>query len=392
MIRKLTNFDYYQAALRLRCEPESLMAVAEVESAGSGFDEQGRIILRFEGHKFRTYTGGKYDKSHPHLSYSYRVQSSKPHGRAAFNEAFELDRHAALMSTSWGKFQPMGFTHEEAGFDTVEEFVTYLQKGEREHLHAFVAMVQFRKLADELQRKYWAGFAKNYNGASYRDNNYDGKMQNAYNKFRRKKIDWKAVAAEGSDIDLTEEIILSVESSSNLLSESNIQNSIKDAAKKGLEPVSGSFGEQISGAVAAEIPGKIESIVGKIEETVTEKIESGERQIEKTTTEIKSKFEPEIFTQYIPQISSAKRLLGLLFGGSLFASIGAKFAALPDWISSALLIIAGIIAGSLGVLLIIYHREVFSLARKAMELRADPQKHNPVLTTGKANEAERTPV
>lgn len=184
MRQKLSHQDYIEAARMLNCEIAALMAVASVESAGDGFDEQDRIILRFEGHKFRQFTSGKFDQSHPHLSYPYRVQRYKKHGYSAFNEAFALDATATLLATSYGLFQPMGFTHDECGFDDVHEFVEFLKVSERNQLIVFVEMVKFRKLADEIQRKDFAGFARVYNGPSYKDNNYDVKMKRAYDRFK----------------------------------------------------------------------------------------------------------------------------------------------------------------------------------------------------------------
>lgn len=182
-LTKLSVKDYSMAAAILGCEPAVLMAVAEVESAGGGFDDNGRIKLRFEGHKFREYTQRKFDGSNPEISYPYRIQSSKKHGYNEFNQAFRLNAEAALLSSSFGKFQPMGFTHDEADFDNVFEFVDYLKVSEANQLLVFVKLVKFRRLDDELRRKDWAGFAKNYNGASYRDNDYDGKMARAYKRI-----------------------------------------------------------------------------------------------------------------------------------------------------------------------------------------------------------------
>lgn len=39
-------------------------------------------------------------------------------------------------------------------------------------------------LVDELQRHDWAGFARGYNGAGYKRNNYDEKLRQAYNKYK----------------------------------------------------------------------------------------------------------------------------------------------------------------------------------------------------------------
>lgn len=178
--RALTNQDYCEAAKFLNCEVAALQAVADVESDGDGYDENGRIKIRFEGHKFREYTGGKYDRTHPHLSYSYKNRHGKAHGYTAFNEAFALDEEAALKASSFGKFQPLAVNYREADFRSVRAFVDFLRESERNQLIVFCRMVKFRHLDDELRRLDWAGFAKNYNGKSYRDNDYDGKMARRY--------------------------------------------------------------------------------------------------------------------------------------------------------------------------------------------------------------------
>jgi len=181
---KLTEQDFQSAANDLKCEPATVKAVTAVESNGKGFDDEGRIILRFEGHVFQKLTGGRFNKSNPNVSYPYSIQKSKKHGYEAFNEAFGLDPTAALESSSFGLFQPMGFNHKLSGFPTVGEFVDYLKQGEREQLFAFVNFVRSRGLVDELQNKQWAKFALQYNGAGYRANNYDVKLKKAYERFK----------------------------------------------------------------------------------------------------------------------------------------------------------------------------------------------------------------
>lgn len=197
----LKTKDYCDAAKDLRCEVAALMAVAEVESSGDGYDESGRIKIRFEGHKFREYTFGRYDKSHPHLSYPYKIQKLKKHGYAEFNQAFALDEEAALKAASPGKFQPLGANYREAGFKNVRDFWDFLRVSERHQLLVFCKMVKFRHIDDELRRLDWAGFAENYNGSSYRDNDYDGRMKRAYDKYKKRKINCSAFA------DLREEEI-----------------------------------------------------------------------------------------------------------------------------------------------------------------------------------------
>lgn len=202
--KKLTGQDYIEAAKRLNCEVAKLRAVATVESSGKGFDDEGRLILRYEGHVFRKYTYGKFDKSQPHLSYPYRLMSSKRHGYGAFSEAMDWDATACLLSTSYGMFQPMGFTFDESGFEDVHQFVDFLKISEGNQLKVFVEMIKFRRLDDELRRGDWAGFARAYNGRSYKDNNYDVKMANAYRRFRNEPTKLIKAIEIADDVELTE--------------------------------------------------------------------------------------------------------------------------------------------------------------------------------------------
>src|SRR5271166_4311755 len=75
---KLTEANFAAAADALKPGVQLAMirAFAEVESGGkSGFGPSGLPIIAYEGHIFRKYTNGKYDKSHPLLSYPYKKKA-----------------------------------------------------------------------------------------------------------------------------------------------------------------------------------------------------------------------------------------------------------------------------------------------------------------------------
>jgi hypothetical protein len=82
----------------------------------------------------------------------------------------------------------MGFNHKLAGFDDVFSFVEAMQTHEGQ-VRAFVQFIKASKLADELQRKDWAGFAKGYNGKNYKgdpstaEDDYDWKLSRAYQRY-----------------------------------------------------------------------------------------------------------------------------------------------------------------------------------------------------------------
>lgn len=182
MSKKLTEQDYIEVAKSINCEVKTIKAVKQIESSGNGFDEQGRLLLRFEGHVFRGLTNKKYDKSNPNISYPYYLMRQKKHGYEAFNEAFALDKENAMLSCSFGLFQIMGFNHRLCGFDTVGEMVDYYKLGEYQQLSNFATFCKNRGLVDELQTRNWARFAFQYNGADYKANNYDVKLRRAYER------------------------------------------------------------------------------------------------------------------------------------------------------------------------------------------------------------------
>ena len=180
--------DVVDDAKRLGCEPEAVLAVAEVESAGGGFSPDGFPKTLFEGHWFHKLTKGKYSQTHPTISYPTWTRQfygkTWQAERARLELATSLDRTAALQSASWGMFQIMGFNHGLCGYKTVQQFVNAMCKDENSQLEAFVGFVIERGLADELQRKDWHGFARLYNGPRYMENDYAGKLERSYNKYK----------------------------------------------------------------------------------------------------------------------------------------------------------------------------------------------------------------
>jgi hypothetical protein len=183
--RKLNDDDISKAAQELNCDVATIKAVCEVEAAGAGFDDSNRLKLRFEGHKFRNWTDRAYDQSHPDLSYSYGVQKTKKHGYSAFVAAMALDPEAAMKSTSWGLFQPMGEYFKECGFNSAEELVKSYTESEGNQLLGFVKQIKSRGLDGKLRKRDWAGFAANYNGGDFASNKYDTKLAAAHAKYSK---------------------------------------------------------------------------------------------------------------------------------------------------------------------------------------------------------------
>jgi len=189
-VKEITPEGFQRAAKELGVEVAVIKTVAEVESAGSGFTEDGNVRILFERHKFHHFTGGDYDQTHPDIS-NPKAGGYGPGGKhqyERFSEAFALDPDAAMKSASWGKFQIMGFNFKAAGFDSVGEFVDAMKTGEDAQLAAFVKVIKSWGLKDELRNHNWASFAKQYNGADYKINRYDEKLARAYEKFKHEPV------------------------------------------------------------------------------------------------------------------------------------------------------------------------------------------------------------
>ena len=168
MKAQLTIADFDAAAAYLGCDVAAIEAVSEVESSGGGFNDDDSIKVLFEGHHFHRYTHGVYDATHPTLSYPKWTRAfygkNQTQEWVRLNSARELDPQAALLSTSFGRFQVMGFNFAVCGERTVEDFYDRLRESEANQLAAFCNYVQNRGLADELREHRWADFARLYNG------------------------------------------------------------------------------------------------------------------------------------------------------------------------------------------------------------------------------------
>lgn len=186
MSKQLIPADFQTAAALLSVDVATIMAVAEVESAGGGFFPDGQCKILFEAHIFSKRTGGIYDKSHPNISspiWNRALYLGGPQEHTRLAEAVKLNRDAALQSASWGMFQIMGFNYGRCGFKVLQDFINAMLLSEGAQLLAFCNFVKSSKLDDELQRKDWAGFAAGYNGPRYQENHYDTKLEKSHNRF-----------------------------------------------------------------------------------------------------------------------------------------------------------------------------------------------------------------
>ena len=105
-----------------------------------------------------------------------------------FLKAYALNKQAALMSASWGKFQMMGFNHHMIpGVTSVEDMVKKYSESEKWHFRGLVGFVNSNpRLLKALKNKDWVTAALAYNGqdALLPGNEYDKKLEAAYNALK----------------------------------------------------------------------------------------------------------------------------------------------------------------------------------------------------------------
>lgn len=332
---KLTDQDYCRAAAILDCEVAAIKAVAETESRGKAFYDDGFPVILFERHIFRKYTKGKYNASHPHLSgpagnYGKAGQNQ----RNKFNEAFKLNADAAMKACSWGAFQIMGFNHEICGYSTVGAFVDAMKESEGKQLDAFVGFVDGNHLDDEIRELDWAGFAKGYNGPLYKQNKYDTKMAAAYKRYSKQNVDCSNSAAIPQAPT----------------------NSPSELIENQTEPA-------IAPPIQVDVKGDNNEInlpdLGKTADAVQ---------------------------QQMPRITTGARWLGSLGLGGGFATITGALAGMPPWAVFLLGVLTAVLFIGLIWLFVKYYGKVFALVNKVVDINADPTTPNVQLVSRKEGE------
>src|SRR5262249_46041384 len=140
-------------------------------------------LILFEPHIFSRLTAHRFDGTNPKVSYPTWDASKYPRDQAGrwaqLREAYGLDPENALASASYGRFQIMGMNYAKCGFSKASDFVADMAKSEVRQLAAFEGFVRSSNIADDLQRKDWAGFATVYNGPGQVDR-YSRLMGDAY--------------------------------------------------------------------------------------------------------------------------------------------------------------------------------------------------------------------
>ncbi|QIP14746.1 N-acetylmuramidase family protein [Spirosoma aureum] len=183
MSKILTQAGLLSAAQTLRTGIAEIKTLADVESSGQGFLDDGRVTIRFEPHIFHDRTKGRYDATYPQLSYpewNPKIPRSTEHSYQLFNQACDLNATAAVLSSSWGMFQVMGFNFANCGCNNLKQFVSLMEKSEDSQLERTVIFLLTTGLDDELREHRWEDLARLYNGKQYKKNQYDTRLASRF--------------------------------------------------------------------------------------------------------------------------------------------------------------------------------------------------------------------
>jgi hypothetical protein len=185
-----------ELAKKYDLEPAVILAIQSVESGNNGYLPDGRPKILFEGHIFwrMLKAAGKnpadYVKGNEDILFEKSDRSKYTKGASEYarlEKAEKIDRVAALKSASWGEFQIMGFNHKTVGYPDVDSFVESISQPGAGQIRAVLTFMDNNKLLPLVRgpNKQWAKFAAAYNGAGYKKNQYDVKLQKAYDRFSK---------------------------------------------------------------------------------------------------------------------------------------------------------------------------------------------------------------
>lgn len=197
----------------LGVEPAALLSVAEVESAGKPFMADGRTPrFLFEAHKFWQHlgAGAKRDRAVREglarktwdKAVQYQSQRTNVGRMDTLARARAIDEEAANKSCSWGLGQVMGEHAVSLGYPSATAMVATMTGDVAAQVDVMARFIRKNQsLLRALKSLNWAAFARGYNGPGYKQNAYDTKMEQAYQRWLRSRSQEPERAADHCHVD-----------------------------------------------------------------------------------------------------------------------------------------------------------------------------------------------
>jgi N-acetylmuramidase len=187
--KALSTEGICHAASNLAVDTNEIRTILTVETGGCGFLPDRRPRILFERHCFHRLTGGRFDDgeiSDPAPG-GWGPPGAHQYGRLA--RAMDLDRQAALQSTSWGLGQILGENYRAAGFPDVDTMVKAMVESEDAQV---LAMSSFMRahfyLANALKTHDWVALARGYNGPGSAASGYASRLRDAFAAIEAGKV------------------------------------------------------------------------------------------------------------------------------------------------------------------------------------------------------------
>ena len=193
----ITENDFIELSSQFNIEVAALKAIFKVEAGGkSGFlkEDPNIPVTLEEGHIFYKYMQEKHKnaseiaKNYPTICYK---SWTKQYYKTGLNEykryllAKSLDEECAMMATSWGMGQCMGFNYKACGYPSVKAFVNAMYESERNQLMAMCNFIKSNaKMYNALKNKDFNTFASIYNGPGQVEY-YGSKLKKAYEENKK---------------------------------------------------------------------------------------------------------------------------------------------------------------------------------------------------------------
>ncbi len=188
---KLPNGAIESLAYKFQVDPADLQAIANVESGSSAWFSDGRIKILYERHIFHKYLpaskramairqGLALKRRGGRRQYADQKTADSRYG--LLERAARIDRNAAFMAVSSGRFQIMEFNAKTCGHANAEAMFHAFVDSEFEQFKAFAAFLDKNKLIPAIRDRDFGRVARVYNGD--KTGKYVRKMELEASKLR----------------------------------------------------------------------------------------------------------------------------------------------------------------------------------------------------------------
>lgn len=188
MLGKIVNSAIGLFSSQFGLEAAMIKSFVEVETGGKGFDEKnGKLIIQFEPAWFR-----RNEPYAPSGKWSVNGVERQEKEWIAFNDAWKINPVSAMLSTSIGLGQIMGFNFNKIGYKAVGDMWDEAKKGEELQVYQLCKYISYdSNLKTAMKDHDFTKIATIYNGSEFKEmakkwgrESYDISLRKAYEKYK----------------------------------------------------------------------------------------------------------------------------------------------------------------------------------------------------------------